>query len=104
MLRLSFFLLGIEAFSLLGVEVLCIMMFDVLCRKQSGVLDQLKADKENVPPQIISNTIQMLARTNRVPATNPRGKWSSESLKVAMDAVERGIIFYEGPTSFGAYP
>jgi hypothetical protein len=27
-----------------------------------------------------------------VHATNPKGKWSSESLVVAMDVVERGII------------
>ncbi len=24
--------------------------------------------------------------------TNPKGKWSSESLEVAMDVIERGII------------
>jgi hypothetical protein len=80
-----------------------IRMFNVLHRKQNGVLDQLKADKENVPPQIISNTMQRLAKTNRVLATNPRGKWSNESLEATMDVVEKGIIFYEGPTSFGAY-
>jgi hypothetical protein len=48
-------------------------------------------DKENVPPQTISNTIQRSTRINRVPITNPRGKWFSESLKVAMDAIEIDI-------------
>jgi hypothetical protein len=57
------------------------------------VLDQQEEDKENVPPQTISNTIQRSSRTNRVLATNPRGKWTSESLEVAMDVVERGITF-----------
>ncbi len=79
-------------------------MFNVLRKKQSGVLDRLKTDKENVPPQVISNTMQRLARTNKVHATNLRGKWSSESLEAVMDVVERSIIFYEGPISFGAYP
>ncbi len=57
------------------------------------MLDQQEEDKENVPPQTISNTIQRSSRTNRVLATNPRGKWTSESLEVAMDVVERGITF-----------
>jgi len=39
----------------------------------------------------ISNIIQRLARTNRVHATNPRGKWLSESLEATMDAIEKGI-------------
>ncbi len=62
-------------------------------------------DKENVPPQAKSNmTTQRPTRTNRVFAINPRGKWSNESLKIAMDIVERGIIYLRGgPTSFGAY-
>jgi hypothetical protein len=38
-------------------------------------------DKENVPLQIISNTIQRLTKTNKVLITNPEGKWSSESLE-----------------------
>ncbi len=54
------------------------MMFNDPCRRQSGVLDKQKANKVNVPPQTISNTMQRLARTNRVPAKNLRGKWSSE--------------------------
>ncbi len=35
-----------------------------------------------------------------MPATNPRGMWSSESLKVAMDVVERGITFLWGANKF----
>jgi hypothetical protein len=31
---------------------------------------------------------------------NPRGKWSNESLKVAMDAVERGISSLQRPNKF----
>ncbi len=57
------------------------------------MLDQPEADKENVPFQIISNTMQRLARTNRVPNTNLRSKCSSESLKVALDAVEKKITY-----------
>jgi hypothetical protein len=68
------------------------MMFNVPCRRQSGVLNRQEADKENVPLYIISNTIQRLTRINKVPITNPRGKWSSESLKIAMDAIGIGII------------
>jgi hypothetical protein len=62
-----------------------------LVGKQSGVLNRQEADKENVPPYIISNTIQRSAIINRVPITNPRGKWSNESLKIAMDAIGIGI-------------
>jgi hypothetical protein len=57
-------------------------------------------NKENVP---ISNTIQRLARTNKVPNINPKGKWLRESLEVAMDAVERNLIFLQRPTNFRAY-
>ncbi len=35
----------------------------------------------------ISNTIQRLTRTNKVPITNPRSKWLSDSLKATMDAI-----------------
>jgi hypothetical protein len=49
-------------------------MFNVLCSRQSGVLDQQEMNKENVHLQIISNTIQRSARTNKVDATNQRGK------------------------------
>ncbi len=62
-------------------------MFNVPCKRQSGVLNRQEVDKENVPPYIISNTIQRSTKINRVPITNPRGKWSSESLKIAMDAI-----------------
>ncbi len=75
-------------------------MLNVLHRRRSGVLDRPEEEKENVPLQIISNTMQRLARTNRVPVTNLRGKCSSESLEVAMDAVERGIIFLRGANKF----
>ncbi len=72
------------------------MMFNDPCRRQSGVLDKQKANKVNVPPQTISNTMQRLARTNRVPAKNLRGKWSSESLEITMDVVERSNFFARG--------
>jgi hypothetical protein len=36
------------------------------------VLDKQKADKENVLPQIISNIIQRLTKTNRVLVKNPK--------------------------------
>jgi hypothetical protein len=39
----------------------------------------------------ISNIIQRSTRTNRVPATNPKGKWLSESLEATMDTIERSI-------------
>jgi len=55
------------------------------------VLDKQKVNKENVLPQIMSNIIQRLVKTNRVLAKNPKGKWSNESLEVAMDAIERSI-------------
>jgi hypothetical protein len=61
-------------------------------------------EKENVPPQIRSNTIQKLTKTNRVPTTNPIGEWSSESLETTMDVIEKNIIFLWGAASFGAYP
>ncbi len=66
-------------------------MFNIPRRRQSGVLDIQEADKENVLAQIISNTIQTLVRTNKVPAKNARSKWSSESLEATMDAIERNI-------------
>jgi hypothetical protein len=67
------------------------MMFNVLCRRQGGVLNWKETNKENVPLYIISNTIQRSTRINRVPITNPRGKWLSESLKISMDAIGIGI-------------
>jgi hypothetical protein len=48
-------------------------------------------EKKNVLPQTISNTIQRLARTNKMFITNPRGKWSSDILETTMDVVERNI-------------
>jgi hypothetical protein len=33
-------------------------------------------------------------------AINPRGKWSNESLEIAMDAVERGITSFLGANKF----
>jgi hypothetical protein len=44
--------------------------------------------------------MQRSTRTNRVPVTNLRGKCSSESLEVAMDVVERGIISLQGANKF----
>ncbi len=64
------------------------MMLNIPCRRQSGVLDRQEADKENVPLQIISNTIQRLTRTNRVHARNPRDKWSSELVEATMDELK----------------
>jgi hypothetical protein len=55
------------------------------------MLDRPEVDKENVPFQIISNTMQRLARTNIVLGTNLRSKCSSESLEVVLNAVEKGI-------------
>jgi hypothetical protein len=60
-------------------------------------------DKENVPLQTISNTIQRSVKTNRVSTTNPRGNWSSELLKTTMDVVERNITFLWGAKFFRAY-
>jgi hypothetical protein len=37
-------------------------------------------------------TTQRPSRTNRVHVINPRSKWSNESLEIAMDEVEHGII------------
>ncbi len=49
-------------------------------------------NKENAPLQARSNmTTQRPTRINRLPPINPRGKWSNESLEIAMDAIERGI-------------
>jgi hypothetical protein len=45
-------------------------------------------------------TTQRPTRTNRVPAINPRGKWSNESLEIAMDAIERGITSFMGANKF----
>jgi hypothetical protein len=39
-------------------------------------------------------------KTNRAHATNPKGKWSSESLKTTMDAMERGITYLQGTNKF----
>jgi hypothetical protein len=44
--------------------------------------------------------MQRLAKTNRVPTTNPRGKWSSESLKATMDVVEKGKTSLRGASRF----
>jgi len=60
------------------------------------VLDQQEVDKENVPPQTISNIIQRSTRINKMPTTNPRDKWSSELSEATMDVVEKKIIFFLG--------
>ncbi len=57
-------------------------------------------DKENVFLQTISNIIQRLTKIIKVLTTDPRGKWISESLKIAMDAVEKGIISLWGVNKF----
>jgi hypothetical protein len=44
--------------------------------------------------------MQRLAKTNRVPTTNPRGEWSSESLKATVDVVEKGITSLQGFSKF----
>jgi len=41
--------------------------------------------------KLCQNIIQRLTRTNRVFVKNPKGKWSNESLEVAMDAIEKNI-------------
>jgi hypothetical protein len=62
-------------------ETKSIMMLNVPRRRQSAMVDHQVVNKENVPPQVRSNmTTQRPTRTNRVFATNPRGKWSNESL------------------------
>jgi hypothetical protein len=61
-------------------------------------------DKENVPPETISNIIQRSARTNRMPTTNPRGKWSSELLEATMDVAEKNINFFWGANKFWGIP
>jgi hypothetical protein len=48
--------------------------------------------------------MQRLTRTNRVLATNPRGKWSSESLEAAMDVVEKGITSLRRGSKFWGIP
>jgi hypothetical protein len=45
-------------------------------------------------------TTQRPTRTNRVPTINPRGKWSNESLEIAMDAIECGITSFLGANKF----
>jgi hypothetical protein len=45
-------------------------------------------------------TTQRPVRTNRVPTINPRGKWSNESLEIAMDAIEHGITSLRKPIKF----
>jgi hypothetical protein len=37
-------------------------------------------------------------------ATNPRGKWSSESLEATMDVVEKGITYLRGANKFWGIP
>ncbi len=46
----------------------------------------------------------MLARTNRVSTTNPRGMWSSELLETTMDVVERNITSLWGANKFWGIP
>jgi len=48
--------------------------------------------------------MQRLARTNRVPITNPRDKWSNESLETIVDVVERGINSLQGAIKFWGIP
>jgi hypothetical protein len=65
------------------------------------MVDQWAVNKENVPPQVRLNmTTQRPTRTNRLPAINPKGKWSNESLEIAMDAAEHDITSLWGPNKF----
>jgi hypothetical protein len=45
-------------------------------------------------------TTQRPTKTNRVHAINPIGKWSNESLEIAMDAIECGITYFLGANKF----
>ncbi len=58
-------------------------------------------NKEKGPPQVKSNMkTQRPTRINRVHVINPKGKWSNESLEIAMDVVECGITSLQGPNKF----
>jgi hypothetical protein len=39
-------------------------------------------------------------KTNRVPITNPKDKWSNESLETTIDAIERNITSLQGASKF----
>jgi hypothetical protein len=64
------------------------------------MLNRPEADKENVPPQIISNTMQRSSRTNKVPSANLRSKCSSELLEAVVDTIEKGITSLRGANKF----
>jgi len=44
--------------------------------------------------------MQRLTRTNRMLITNPRSKWSNESIEATMDVVEKGITSLRGASKF----
>ncbi len=81
------------------------MMFNVPHNKQNVVVDHQAMDKDNVPPQTISNrTTQRPTRTNKVLIINPRNEWSNESLETAMDVVEHGITSLQRANKFWGIP
>ncbi len=64
------------------------MMSIVLGRRWNKLQDQQSIDKENIPP-IIPTQAKKLVRVNKVPSLTQWGRWTSNVLEVAMDAVER---------------
>jgi hypothetical protein len=67
------------------------MMINVPCR-QSGLQEEPSQDKENVPPSFGHEQARKQRRVNRCSPLIIKGKWISEALEEAMDAIENGTI------------
>jgi uncharacterized OsmC-like protein len=64
------------------------------------MLDQL-TDMENVLPILETQPRKKLTKVNQVPMVVIKGKWTSETLKEAMDVVEKRTCSLQRPTSHG---
>jgi hypothetical protein len=65
-------------------------MINVPRRRRNGLQEEPSQYKENVPPSLGQKPTRKKKKGNRCNPLITRGKWTSEALKEAMDAIENG--------------
>jgi hypothetical protein len=66
------------------------MLINVPHRRRSGLQEEPSQNKENVPPSLGHEPTRKQRIVNRCIPLITRGKWTSEALEEAMDAIENG--------------
>ncbi len=68
------------------------MVINVPCRRRSGLQEETNQAKDNVPSSFGQEPSRKQRRVNRCSPLIIKGKWISEALEEAMDAIENGTI------------